>query len=252
MSKLLPAPAAALLIALPVLPLLAGCGLEDYEQRMQRSQARLDRHDELSRKLGPPLELPPRLADAQPEEKGGAPGLAMFYRPPREIQPTCANPDAPTGGLLHHYPNPREAGKDVAAAGGGALTDLYLALAREDARTTFKSFVEDVLRSFPRTQEGVVEQQRQVQPPEGQPRVFTYRGFTDGKSSYAAYFLERDRTFVALVFRLEGKAPAALTPVLELSLQTLALGEDAARAREAAGKVEGLLAPTPAPPQPGP
>ena len=81
------------LAALPVLA-LTGCGIADYEKKMQEAEARVKRFDDENALLGDPLVLPPR------KEMEGPP-FDVFLRPPRGV---AAKDKTQPGELAYHYP----------------------------------------------------------------------------------------------------------------------------------------------------
>jgi hypothetical protein len=192
-----------------LLLLAAGCGLEDYQARMLDAQARADRADAEAGKLDEPLTL----------QVQGAPDL--YVRPPRGIRPSPE--DNPKNGFIYRFPRRDPNDKP-------AVTDLFVAVAvgRPD-------FPAEALYS----KEAGVPRLREVSPP-GRPAlafdVYQY----DASSDFALVTcVLRDAPGdlqLALTYRVDKarleKEVEPLTPCLP-SLESLAVGPEAAKARQA-------------------
>jgi hypothetical protein len=201
--------------ALRLLPLvlgLAGCGLSDYEKLMVEAQKRAQRFDEETRSLGEPISVPKR------SEKGQEVPLAnVFFRPPKGIS---KNPEGtPRGELLYSYmPVPGGAARD--------FTRVEMAFASDS-----KDFANDVTRNFQAT-EAVTPRTQQVQPPGRPPLTFQVLEFDDPQFSYSVNIYQRNQTQVAIVFQLVKGRREAARKVIDLSLSSLAVDDEAGLARQ--------------------
>lgn len=185
-------------------------------------QSQFDLLGEIDKKLGPPLELPPALVDELEGDKTKGPPLDFFYRPPREISSSCAEPEKPFGGILHRYGRTTRGSQ-------GALTDIYVAVEPTRKGRTYSTFREETLRVFGAmnvTPERNVEIDRS-----GKKLRFLYQSFEDRQANFAVYFFHNVDVHVALVFRVEGGKLGPHLSLIEISLKTMHAGLDAGRVR---------------------
>src|SRR5690606_22396616 len=155
-------------------------------------QAQFDLLGEIDRKLGPPLELPPALADALEGDGSKGPPLDFFYRPPREVNSTCAEPDKPFGGILYRYGR-------TARGSQGSLTDVYLAVEPTRKKRTYGAFRKEVLQAFGAA--NVSPERNEEFDQRGKKLQFLYQSFEDRQANFAAYFFHNADLHAALVFR---------------------------------------------------
>jgi hypothetical protein len=239
--------------ALPLALLAGGCGLADYEARMQQAQARVNRYDEENRVLGDPIIIPSRKVEAKVEggRRGAArsvPIVALFLRPPRGISP--APEDEAIKDLVFRYPtigaiNPKVRGAkpqgdggdpDVrkpapkAAGGGGnrpsagGFTDLYLAVGEDS-----DDFVGKVMAEFPRSEDTEFKNwTREVAAP-GRPQklAFSVTDFAADDADYSVNVYRFKGKRIVVVYRMEKDQRSKLANVVELSLSTFAPGDEA-------------------------
>jgi hypothetical protein len=243
--------------------LIAGCGLADYEQQMHATQDRVERFKEESEVLGDPISIPtmrepqkdsappatpPKPKDGGKDQKGGKDSskdaskekrvyviqYPFFLRLPRGIRTTPDN--EPRGELAYRYPRanapaakPGEPpagrpGDQSAGASAGGFFEVYLAFGNEAAPT----FADKVTRVFPHSTEGLQASMKDVTVPERkQPMNFAVREFNDGPTSWAVYAHTEGVSTVAIAFHMDKAQKANLSRVIELSLATLAMGQEA-------------------------
>ena len=232
--------------------LLAGCGLAEYEDKMVASQARVQRFDDDNKYLGEPLAVPLRKVKVKQgddkEVEQDEPVAELFLRPPRGIDPKWDDKDKTQPGLFYHYKaaetgrggQPAPPGDDPAAV--GAFTDLYLAIASEP-----KKFADRVVGHFPPA--GPATSRRlDVQPFGRQPLSFEVTDFdAKDKTHVAVNVLLGNRTNLAVVFKMKNydKNRDALDEARRRCLESLALDQDAAKARLAYTKRKPPPAPAP-------
>lgn len=205
-------------LALPALA-LTGCGIGDYEKKMQESEVRVERYDEENKLLGEPLLLPPR-------KDNEGPPFDVFLRPPLGV----ANKDkTQPGELAYHYP-----------ASGGVCTDLYLTFgAAGDGRDKLERQLEAAFAVPPQNWQPVA-----IDHPFGRPdAAFDAVEFADPRapanapaSVFAYVHQDAGQPAVAVVYRVLQANRAAAGDALKMSLQTYADHEDAGKARGAYGK----------------
>jgi hypothetical protein len=244
--------------------MIAGCGLADYEDQMRATQDRVDRFKEESDVLGdpifvpttretpkdtaPPPVTPPKGKEGGKDQKSGKDSSkeaqkekrvnvfqpAFFLRLPRGIRTTADN--EPRGGLAYRYqranapaikPGDLLAGKaaEAAAAGSpGGFLDVYLAFGNEAAPI----FADKVANVFPHGTEGVQPSTKDVTVPERkQPMNFAVREFNEGPAAWAVYAHTEGASTVAIVYHMDKAQKSNASRVIELSLATLAIGQEA-------------------------
>jgi hypothetical protein len=227
----------------------AGCGLADYEERMQQAQRAADRYDEENKYLGDPLVIPDRKPEPPAEGKaeGKAEGRAegrrgparaeplvnLFLRPPKGISPKPE--DQPIQEVLYRYgpvtaaqTRTRGAGPAPGRAGAGGspgsgFTDVYLAVGDDS-----DEFVDKALAPMPRTEDKLPPaREHRVPLPGGQALNFGEINFAADDADYSAYFHRSRGRRVVLVYRMAKDQRAKLAHVVDLSLSTFALDEQA-------------------------
>ena len=175
----------------------AGCGLTDYENKMQVAEDRLKRFDDENKLLGDPLVLP----------AGDAPPLAdVFVRPPKGVE---KNPTDPKEAPLH-YP-----------AKNAVCTDLYLWIgAKDDDKESLKKKVGNWLSSAAGTWQPFT-----VQPPNGRPAVaFESAQFAPANAPAFRVYLHPtpNGVPVAVVYKVAQPSPAGADDAIKMSLETYA------------------------------
>jgi hypothetical protein len=199
--------------------LLAGCGLADYEARMEDTQAQVDRFDEERRTLADPIEIPTRRMVAKDGKESKVPAInhPFFFRPPIGIRPT-AEPDA-VFGPAYRFPR----------TGSTGFTDVFLVFGNEPAAV----FVDKVVKAFPRNIDPVQSSKFEVTVPNRfgpgaeQPLTFEVRDFNDAKANWTACARTEGNATTVVVFRMEKGKRKELEPAMKMSLSTLAVGPEA-------------------------
>jgi hypothetical protein len=244
--------AARYLTSVLLATLIAGCGLQDYENRMRATQERVSKYNDETDALGEPVTIPTKLvviggttADpkaAKPgakdqktgsttakdsktppakEQKSTTPtterkkiiSYTLFLRLPKGIRPT-PDPD-PRFEQTYHYPR---------SSPTSGVADVYLAFGSDPQA----NFADKVARYFPRNGEPITA--RAVDVPvlgREQPLNFDVREFNDAQSTWSVYSHGEGSSTLAIVFRVDKSQKAAATPAVDLSLSTLAMGSEA-------------------------
>jgi hypothetical protein len=202
---------AAAVLTASALVALFGCGLSEYEEKMERSQQRIDDFDRDNQFLGNPIELPTK----KNEEGKPLPQVEIFLRPPRKV---VSQPKADMrADLLYRYPgNDPFIEMDVATLPekdnppGTLWKDVVAALGAPDA--------------VPKT-----EQKQATGRP---PRMFDAVAFTFDQTepgiSYYVYATTGGGFQVAIVYvvpKMRATNPEATTAI-DLSLKSLGLGQE--------------------------
>jgi hypothetical protein len=231
---------------LRIAPLLAGllllglgCGVADYESKMILAQQRLERFDKEDKMLGQPLVIPKHLDKLEIRR----PWANLFVRPPKGIRPQFVETDAEEpepvlrGSLLYDYVPPAKQ-----TAGGVARVEL--------AFGEQKDFVAQLLGNFTGTSDP--KKSQRTFRPTGRQMGITFETIemegTDGGIDYL-YSINRTATqsgvqiaIVYWVIKSEvGKVKAS--GLLDISLESFALEEDANRSRELFARGSPLLVP---------
>jgi hypothetical protein len=188
--------------------LLAGCGLADYEGRMSSEAARVQRWDEEDKQLGAPIKMP-----ELPKRDGKEQSWNVFLRLPRNVGDTPATePNSKQaqlyGGLLAQY------------GGGSGMPFVFLGVGEQ------KDYATTVLSKFPTSPpafETVV-----VKGPSHEVAL-KRKTFDDANWSYSANFSEHGNVTVAVIYCMDKGAGSRFSRAIELSLATLAQGDEANR-----------------------
>jgi hypothetical protein len=212
--------------------LVGGCGLSDYEDKMKAGQERVERFDELNKFLGAPLNTPPK--------KGQTPGdggllqpadVDFFLRPPRGI--VTAFDKGTKGQFLYHYP-----------AEGGDFSSMYVGLSLSPTDNLWNDILEPFGSFDPSavTTTAITPRESAAQPLQFETTAFTLPG--NPPLSYYIYVYkqvlpgkggEPGRNAKAVIIYCIPPDKAATPDALKarnMSLETVALGEQAARERQ--------------------
>jgi hypothetical protein len=188
-----------LLLGLLAVP---ACGLSDYEKLMDEAQKRGERFRDEKVYLDEPVKIPTRKDKDDKEE----PLASAFFRPPKGIQ-SSGKEDA--NKLFWNY---------YRSGSGGEFARVDLAFAADN-----NTFLEDVERVYPRKQA--------VTPQWTTPLPFDSWEYDEGPYTYSVNVAREGGTKVAIVFIMAKGRAGNLRKVMELSLQSLAVGPAAVAAQ---------------------
>jgi hypothetical protein len=206
----------AIALAAALFLVAVGCGLHEYEERLDQQQQRLAYIEEENKNLGAPVKFKARKEVKEGETTKPAPKI--FLRLPKGI-PVQGEETFP-GSLLYCF------NKDSSKATG--VDEVCVAGGKEEHFE--KDVVAEVRKRFmldePRRQEDKVET-----PLDGEAVRFTAYSAIDGKtpkSSYLIYFYENAGYHVAIVYRqqpaTDDSGKIAFDPRIDYSIKSLAMG----------------------------
>jgi hypothetical protein len=210
----------------------SGCGLAEYENELDREQKRLEVIDEENKLLGEPIEAP-KSKEANLNVPGGG-STPIFFRPPRGITATLQG--NPRADILYQYAPLNRPGAFQRRRGPVDDTPFLNVFVAITPAKDFTQFATQVQQAFAGATASEASQVTR-EPPGRAPMVFQTRSFTepaaDAKKSasvYRVYFYTGQEYHVALVYHLpqEKAAAADVNKTIEYSLQSLAVGSDAA------------------------
>jgi hypothetical protein len=227
-----------------LLLILSGCGLADYENRIDKQRTRLSVYDEESKYLGAMLELPP-------SPKRNAPGpfpFDVFVRLPRGIAGTTAEKNGTY--LINSQFIFRYLGNDgqnvFLTAALAAPPDEPTNMERgewtpEDFRSSFELALGTIIKGFPPARETF---EHHVRPPTTGPQlpdlIFDESTFEDGPGRkdgtyVAVYTHQRRGRLIAMAFQVPQarKNDIAVQRGIDLCLRSLDISENAAAKRTA-------------------
>jgi hypothetical protein len=213
----------------------AGCGLANYESRLEMAQKQAQHLDEEEKYLGKVAEMP-KLPSRDSQEQS----WNVFLRLPREIsEKPASQKDSPLAQLFGELavyeqskdsaagtgrPTPGPGGKVGAA---GSFQNVYLGVAATDR----KDFAKEVMQLFPAAGEPHPENVT-LRSPQRQMTISRYI-YDDTASSLSINFYQRGKTQVAVVYRVtrggltpQSSKPSELSKAIELSMLTLGLDEE--------------------------
>jgi hypothetical protein len=197
-----------LLLALPA------CGLSDYEKLMSQTQEREARFREEQKYLAEPVKVPKRK-DKDDHEVAVA---DVFFRPPKGVQ--SVGQAVPGSSILWAFP--RRSTSD--------FDHIEMAFGEES-----KDFANEVLRYYQVV--GTVQQRvRQLQPPDRDPQTFDTWEFDGLQYGYSVNILRGSQPPTAVIFVFGRGRHADLTKVIDLSLESMAFGRHASKARQKAAR----------------
>jgi hypothetical protein len=239
-----PLPPARGLLALGLV-LATGCGLGDYEKRVEEERARVQAIDEEEQALGTPLLMPDNPFAADEAKGHPMPQNEVFLRPPRGISSRPADAEKPTRAgdvFLFRYPGPEGYNLFLAGAAPGTLATQQF---RKDVRTALSEYAANLSKqplTFPPNAAltGVIKQppvSRTVKLPpirlEGQS--VDDSAADDKGHRYLLHFQRvAGNRQIAVIYQLPRAAAgqANVTQAIDLSLRTLGIGPDAALQRK--------------------
>ncbi len=184
------------------LSMVPACGLSDYEKRMEETQKREERFREENKYLDEPIKIPTQ------KNKDGqeVPVAEVFYRPPKGTQATG---EAEANKTFYRY---RPAG------GGSAFPVVALAFAADNS-----TFLEEVQRVYPRTTQAWTPQRTT-------PLPFDSWEYDEAPYTYSVNVSQSDPK-VAVVFIFSKGRANELRKIMDLSLQSLAVGSESGAAQ---------------------
>jgi hypothetical protein len=200
--------------------LVSGCGLADYQGKMEEAQKRMLRHEEEERLLGPAIVIPMR-----DDGKGNKVPIANVHlRLPKGLANTTRNEASPhTRGSARLYEfGPAQPG------GAGPVKSVELAVAGEQ-----KEFLDDVKGRFGQASESA-KKQKEVRPPGRDVLTFTAQELEDGNDVLLVFLHKAGKEQAALVYRVAKGQQKEAARAVELSLESFGLGEQAYKASAAA------------------
>jgi hypothetical protein len=233
-------------VALLALVAVAGCGLDEYEKRMELAAARLKIYDEENGLLGAPLNQPPEPATAPEDLKKQEElrQMGVFLRPPKQIRPDPVRSD-PFQLKQEGFTEPVKFGStELHRYPGSAGHNLYLAIDRGVLKDpdVFQQQVVGALRMYshhhfkrmppiPQPLGKLVvslKQYPKTQTENFAPVRVAGLHVSEAKelhepSQYALYFHQADGNQVAVIYQ----APLGTTneAAIDWSLKTLGLGK---------------------------
>jgi hypothetical protein len=240
-----PRPAPALLTVLALLA--AGCGLDDYERRMDEERARVKALLEENKHLGEQFVPPSNLEEPDPEKQPALQRAEVFLRLPRGISPTPAEEPAkdPTQ-LPVREPPTRSGTTDLYRCPGPKGYNVFVA-ATIDEKMPSDQFRGEVLAAL---RDYWTKKAKRLLPVEGRTpttRVLQpglWRGTklppvkvgevlfdeppgTQNGSRFAAYFHQAEGRQLAVIYQVP-LADSSARAAIERSIATVALGSAAA------------------------
>jgi hypothetical protein len=190
--------------------LLGGCGLPEYEARMQQEQERLDRFDEENKALDAPLDPPKRQAGKDTVQD------PVFFRPPKGI---AATPKEPALGPLSRY---------LRNSQNCPFSEVHLATAPADQ----KDFASSVVKAASAQLGGDASPRRVSKNPYRRDPL-QFEVYDNAPGGYALYLCQRNGVQVAVGFQADrGRALSSLAKQIDLSLESLAAGPEANRLKK--------------------
>src|SRR4051794_26693222 len=202
-------PTRSALFALALLS-AAGCGIDDYDQKLKSEQGRVERLDKEFKELDAPLTLPPPREGASNE-------VQVFLRPPHGIpsQPSKDKDAYVRSGAFYWFKNPTA--KDPVKA-------VALAVAEKTKEPLDPNALLKDLES------GQVEwKDETIEPPGRAPFKLKKAIFLNNFGKFIVYVFDVEKTLVGVCYQVSGeqKDQAAVTAQITPSIRTLAVGTDA-------------------------
>jgi hypothetical protein len=195
-----------LLLALPA------CGLSDYEKLMGQAQEREARFREEQKYLAEPVKVPKRK-DKEDREVAVA---DVFFRPPKGIQ--SVGQAVPGSSILWAFPR---------RAASGDFDHIEMAFGEDS-----KDFANEVLRNYQVVQGTLQQRVRQLQPPGRDAQTFDTWEFDGSQYGYSVNILRGSQPPTAVIYVYAPRRHSDLSKVIDLSLESLAFGRHASKARK--------------------
>jgi hypothetical protein len=225
-------------LAAPLLLLaIGGCGLADYESKMERGQKLIEFIDKQNVYLGNPIEPPPpEKAPAGPDGTVvPKPKVELFLRLPKGIKTKTEPPTM--GPILYRYPKEEITATRPSAKAGPIQKGLpefqeaLVAVSTERDRDQFWTAILSPYGVEPST-----PTRETLQVPGRPSLTFEKLSFSTSSpppSSYYFYVHQAQNVWVGIVFsmKLEKATDPEVIAAMEASLRSLAVGPEAAQAR---------------------
>lgn len=207
---------------------VTGCGLSEYESKMQEEQSRADRYDEDLRLLEKPLDLSAPRSE-QPE------AINVFLRPPRTTRTSLSDKKEEQRWLLFYwYKGGNDLWVDVFVGWGAADKDLKAELLKAMGVTAQPQV--QTITTTPVTDSPGVELD-----------YFTVDGAAT-KKTYHIYVETRRK--VAVMYAVASDRPHKdANDAIRASINSLALDNDAVKAKKAYDELKKRMPATPATPK---
>jgi hypothetical protein len=191
---------------------LSGCGLSDYEAKMAAAQADVHRFDKENEYLAEPIEWPPETGVGK-----GPKEADLFFRPPKGIRQKAESSSADENKMY----------KYSAVDSKSAFSQVEVGAVNEKEEGDLFEFL---LVRFGADKDKVSHQDRKVFG--GRTlKVDAVRVESEG-SSYSIYGWRRDGYSFAVIFKVnKSRKNEASEEALRLSLESIAVGRDAAERR---------------------
>ncbi len=183
-----------------------GCGLSDYESRMELQQKKLRYAEEQNQNLEPYKVM---LPDRKPEDD--LTKEEFFLRPPKGID---GNGDEKIiGADIAHFP----------IKGNSAFTDMWIAAVKRDNDVKFQKDVLELLKINARQ-----KKTKTVEAVGSPPMNYDWIHEEGPRGNYDAYFFKKAPYLAAIVFKTEGgKEPALPQKQMEFALASMRMGSEA-------------------------
>jgi hypothetical protein len=207
---------------------LAGCGLEEYEQKMVREQKKREVLEEQVKYLGEPAEI-----TIKAEPGSTPPPVDIFFRMPKGVEP---KPAGNWGDLYSQYPKsptpPRQRGMPPPQE--SPFMDVLIGVAPPG---DWKQFTDRAQQPFQGMKHGEFTRAPKTPPGRSTPLDFQTATFTETghfPTAYILYLHQSPQARVAIAFHMlsDRTTTAEVTKAIDQCLQTLAIGPDAAAARQ--------------------
>jgi hypothetical protein len=190
-----------------------GCGLSDYEAKMTSARARVERFDKENELLADYIDWPGASDDRS---------LDVFLRLPKGISRT-PEPDLYQD-LLYIYP---------ATSANSTFQKVYVGISKEMTSDDFWQKLTAAIPGVPRGSPTTL----QVMPPDRSAFNLQTVTIDTPTSSAFLYLWQRDPVVLALVYQLDNaKKGDNATQALNMSLESLGVGFDAAARRRGVSK----------------
>jgi hypothetical protein len=198
---------------------LSGCGLSEYEANMASEQARVHRIDEENKYLDDPVEWPAKKESDKKETGKKDPDknyVDVFFRPPRGIS---RKPNTRQHGTLYVFPRSGD--------NSGNILEIEIGTAVDQ-----EGFANDVVKLFVPAEKLKEKEKDLMKPPlerqvpgRKEPLSFATATFEDT----TIYIYKKGNMQVAVVYRLDKTKNSETTTKVQMSLESLAIGADAAQ-----------------------